>query len=590
MPLRRGHVLIALVVMVVLPVLGIMSCEAPAPTATPKPPPTVPPPPTSTSPPPAPTAALLAPTAGPTLPQGLGQSLTMATTADFSGSGNCSLCHGLLLDESANDVSIDTHWRSTMMANAARDPYYLAKISSEIVHNPALAATIQEKCAVCHMPMAHTQAKVDGQPSAVLAPGFSDPKHPLHDVALDGVSCTVCHQVEDRGLGTKESFSGGFVIDTSTEPPHRKAYGPIPDPYTANMPAMVGYVPLLGEQVKKAQLCGVCHTLYTPYLDEKGAVAGEFPEQTPLLEWQHSAYAQMGMTCQSCHMPAAEGGAAISNRPNPPKIPLRSPFFQHHFVGGNVLMLNLYKAQVDNLGLACSVDNLDATLQRVSNQLQNRSIALSLADAEVAKDALSLVVRLENMAGHKFPAGFPSRRVWIHLKVTDASGAIVFESGQPRADGTIVGCDADDDAAAYEEHYDTISSPDQVQIYEPIMQDRNQKVTYTLLEAAGYLKDNRLLPRGFDKETAGDDYAVHGLAGVDKNFLGGADEVTYQISTAGHSGLFKVSVQVLYQTIGYGFIRDMQGYDTPLVKEFLGYYEEADRTPVIVAGVEQTIG
>jgi hypothetical protein len=253
-------------------------------------------------------------------------------------------------------------------------------------------------------------------------------------------------------------------------------------------------------------------------------------------------------------------------------------------------MLNLYKAQADDLGLTCSVDNLDATLQRVLDQLQKRSVMLDLADAEVAKDALSLVVRLENLAGHKFPAGFPSRRVWIHLKVTDSSGAVVFESGQPRADGTIVGCDADDSAAAYEEHYGSISSSDQVQIYETIMHDSHQQVTYTLLMAAGYLKDNRLLPRGFDKETAGDDFAVQGLAGVDKDFLGGADEVTYQISTKGHSGPFKVSVQVLYQTIAYGFVRDMQGYDTPLVKEFLGYYGEADKTPIIVASVEQTVG
>jgi hypothetical protein len=47
--------------------------------------------------------------------------MTFFSTADTSGSGACARYHGNLRDEAGNDRSIDTHWRSTMMANAARD-------------------------------------------------------------------------------------------------------------------------------------------------------------------------------------------------------------------------------------------------------------------------------------------------------------------------------------------------------------------------------------------------------------------------------------------------------------------------------------
>ncbi len=49
-----------------------------------------------------------------------GAPLSTFNTADFAGSGLCVLCHEGLFDAEGNDVSITTHWRSTMMANAAR--------------------------------------------------------------------------------------------------------------------------------------------------------------------------------------------------------------------------------------------------------------------------------------------------------------------------------------------------------------------------------------------------------------------------------------------------------------------------------------
>jgi hypothetical protein len=121
------------------------------------------------------------------------------------------------------------------------------------------------------------------------------------------------------------------------------------------------------------------------------------------------------------------------------------------------------------------------------------------------------------------------------------------------------------------------------------MQDLDERVTYTLLEAADYLKDNRLLPRGFDKETADDDFRTKGLAAADDNFRGGGDQLTYQISVGGHPGPFEVSAELLYQSISHGFVRDIRQYDTDLVKDFLGYYDETDKMPLVVAAAELTV-
>ena len=78
-----------------------------------------------------------------------------------------------------------------------------------------------------------------------------------------------------------------------------------------------------------------------------------------------------------------------------------------------------------------------------------------------------------------------------------AMAEMIFESGAVDETAIIQGNDNDADPAQYEPHYHLIYSPDQVQIYEAIMQNTEEEVTTTLLLAAGYVKDNRLLPSGF---------------------------------------------------------------------------------------------
>lgn len=523
-------------------------------------------------------------------PLGLGDGLPLVNTIhdDFVGSANCALCHTGLTDTSGQDISIDTHWRSTMMANSAKDPLWQAKVSSEVERNPALQSVIEGKCATCHMPMAATQAKALGQPVKILgADGFLNASHPLHGLAMDGVSCAACHQISPTNLGQQSSFSGGYVIDTSTVAPDRLIYGPFANLQTTPMRNNVGFTPVQGVHTTKSQLCGTCHTLETPYVDAAGTVQGTFPEQMTYLEWEHSKFnsvAPLGRECQDCHMPPANGSAFISNRGG--NLQQRSPFARHHFVGGNEFMLKLMKANVVDLELTASTQQLEDTRLRLVSQMESATANLSVTGLRADTGELEIGLLVNNLVGHKFPSGFPSRRAWIHFKVTDANDVVFFESGQPTATGLIEGNDADFVAGGCEPHYEVVSSPQQVQIYESVMENTDREVTYTLLRGAAYRKDNRLLPQGFDLATADPRIAVFGEAASDTNFLGGQDEVAYRVAAGGRQGPYVVEVELLYQTVSGAFADDLRDDSTTEVLRYITMHDAADHTPVTVASMQ----
>ena len=189
---------------------------------------------------------------------------------------------------------------------------------------------------------------------------------------------------------------------------------------------------------------------------------------------------------------------------------------------------------------------------------------------------------MRNLSGHKFPTGYPSRRTWLHVTVRNAQGRTVFESGAINETGAIQGNDSDADATKYEPHYDRITSADQVQIYEPILGDRAHVPTTGLLTATQYLKDNRLLPRGFDKATADAEVGVYGDARQDANFNGDGDRVRYAVSMPAGGGPFTVDVELLYQTIGFRWAHNLEKYDAPEPKRFVGYYNSMSSSSSVV--------
>ena len=504
----------------------------------------------------------------------------------FAHSTDCVACHNQIVTADGTDVSIGTSWRSTMMANAARDPYWLAGVRRETIDHPKHAAAIQEECAACHMPMAERMSEAAGHQIDVFAQlPFSDLN--LSDerrLASDGVSCTVCHQIAKGKLGTPESFNGEFVVAGPNAAGVRQVQGPyaIDAGRRRIMQSVTGYEQVEAPHIKQSELCATCHTLITEAFGPDGTVIGRLPEQMNYQEWQHSAFNAEKASCQSCHMPRSTGPVRIASVLGD----YRDGLSQHAFVGGNAFMLRLFSRYRAELGVEALPSELAATAAATVRQLQQDTATLTVGRPELSGGSLAFDVNVKNLTGHKFPTGYPARRTWLHVAVRDGSGRAVFESGAIGADGAIAGNDSDADATRFEPHYEEISRPDQVQIYEPILGDPAGKPTTGLLTATQYLKDNRLLPRGFDKATAQADIAVHGGARGDADFTGAGDRVRYRVPMAGATGPFTVDVELRYQSIGYRWATNLEKYDAAEPKRFVGYYRaNAQSSSELVARV-----
>jgi hypothetical protein len=501
----------------------------------------------------------------------------------FVPSSQCIACHSQLTASTGEDVSIGIKWRATIMANSARDPYWHAAVRREVLDHPSAQAAIEDKCSTCHMPMARFDAAAAGGQGQVFA--SLAPTAPKHELAMDGVSCTVCHQISAENLGAHASFDGGFKIEQASG--GRVVFGPhdVDAGKQTLMRSAATFKPSASTHMQQSELCATCHTLFTAALDDAGVEIGSLPEQVPYQEWLHSDYRATN-SCQSCHMPEV-AEAPISSVLGQP----RPKVSRHTFLGANAFMLDILRRNRGELGVKALPQELEASAAETRRFLSTRAATLAIASVERSAGELELVVDVNSTAGHKLPTAYPARRAWLHVVVRDVAGRVVFESGAVRPDGSIAGNDNDTDGGRFEPHYDIVTSPDEVQIYEAIMVDSRAAVTTGLLKGVRFIKDNRLLPRGFDKRTAEPDFAVRGAAADDTNFIGGSDRVRYRIALpAGTPAPLTVEAELDYESIGYRWAENLRSYGAEETQRFGRYYaENAAASAVVMATATATV-
>ncbi|MBL8756744.1 MAG: hypothetical protein JNK15_25835 [Planctomycetes bacterium] len=490
----------------------------------------------------------------------------------FATADGCAGCHSMgrrslaMTSATGADVSPHALWRASVMANAARDPFWRAQVAKEVAADPGRAEEVQAQCVRCHAPMVSHTRRLGGEAPADVATAVADP------LGRDGVSCAVCHQIRAEGLGTEATFGGKGRIDKG-----RTIFGPYERPLAAPMQDMAVYDPVHGPHVQTSGLCATCHTLVTEHAGEK------FPEQTPFFEWRNSEFTDepartaTSRTCQECHM-AELGATRIARHPNGTDFTIepRSPYRSHGFVGANAFLLDLFAQNREALGVDAPEAALRLNARASRRLLAEATVAVAIDEPQRKDGVLHFTVRVDNLAGHKFPTGFPSRRAWLHVQVR-AGAKVVFDSGGYDRDGRLLQVPDPLD----HDHVTHVDDEGDVVVWELVAADAEGAPTTSLTRMQRPRKDTRLLPRGWTRE--GPHAETTRPVGLrnDFDFTGGGDTVGFAIPFAAGAQAATIVAWVRYQPIPPHWVDGLRDVDSDACRSFVKLYDAADKTPEV---------
>ena len=135
-------------------------------------------------------------------------------------------------------------------------------------------------------------------------------------------------------------------------------------------------------------------------------------------------------------------------------------------------MLELMKNNIKALDITANAGHFNTVIARTQDQLRYQTADVTLHTGVIDQDTARFELNIRNLAGHKFPSGYPARRAFVEFVITDNNGQEVFRSGGVDNDYRVIG-----ENATYEPHYNVINAPEQVQIYEMVMADVNGNKT-----------------------------------------------------------------------------------------------------------------
>lgn len=451
------------------------------------------------------------------------------------------------------NISPFGEWGASLMGLAGRDPVFQAQRESETLTYPSVKDEIDNTCYTCHGVMGKRQLDIDKPGTLFTHKHFlatNGPDAIYGGLARDGISCLACHRMTPDGLGTQASFTGNFQV---TAP--QTVFGPFKDVVTFPMQNAVGMTPLHGDAISDPAMCGSCHVVETEILNKNltynRSTFGKQPkshEQTTYLEWLNSRFQTKAapgpgatpQTCQQCHMPRTVNGQPIttkianiedntyvdaSGKPFPNTAPAaditmkaRGEYGRHTFVGANVFVLEMLKQFNTQLGLAVDQKsgdpNYDTTnfsvlprfelsTAEATKQVQSDSANVAIRAVRKSANGLDVDVEVVNKTGHKFPSGVGFRRAFIEFTAMDASGNIIWSSGRSNDQGVLI-----DDSGTplvtefskttWQPHWRIITGSKYAQIYESRTKDLQGLLTTSFLGLAKPVKDNRLMPGGWN--------------------------------------------------------------------------------------------
>ena len=264
----------------------------------------------------------------------------------FITSDSCMSCHSgnawfgakytmILEGGTPNAVNVSPYgeWRWSPMGLAGRDPIFFAQLDSELAYlkdRPADQQKVINTCFRCHGVMGKRQLDADhgydpaSPDNKVPEPNFklewiyntdtTSKEFKYGALARDGVSCAACHHiVKDKNLGPDplQSFLEHNITGNFTTGKAGEIYGPFEDKDISPHPmkGSLGIEPKYNEYIKDSRMCGNCHTINLPVMDQKPF--GHSLEQVTYLEWLNSEFqtdfkpGPNAKSCQDCHMPSS---------------------------------------------------------------------------------------------------------------------------------------------------------------------------------------------------------------------------------------------------------------------------------------------
>ncbi|MBN9416830.1 hypothetical protein ABS71_08825 [bacterium SCN 62-11] len=527
----------------------------------------------------------------------------------FMTSDQCMSCHagdnspfGPNLISQDVDVSPHGEWQWSMMGLAGRDPIFYSQIETESVlyakpGSQLSPEQIQNLCLHCHGVMGQRQFTADhpGQLFSLAQAGLAENKQ-YHSLQLDGISCTVCHQMADpTGDDLTRTRTGDFRL-SPRENGNLQIHGPLANPATFPMIESLAAVPKEAAYLQDSKLCASCHTVYLPVLDTQGKILEYKYEQATYLEWVNSDFNDgrpQAQSCQQCHMPDTFAGqpltdqkiANVQDQDFPPalnaarvQVPRRPHYRRHMLQGANVFGLEMFHQFPDILGVRLKSfmtgfsNGLPQAIRNAADGALNRSVKVEIMQLTQTGNQLSARVRSTNQTGHRVPSGVGFRRLILELLVLDANGNVVWGSGRTNQLGIVV--DQNGQAlpsefhqnGSSEPHYQQVTAQNQVQLYEELTQDSEGHFATSFLGRVVDVKDNRLLPvgwslqgpAGFKPEFAAAT-APHGNALSDPDFTDGtgSDTIEYLAQLpAGVARPLQVRATVYYQAIPPRYLKD----------------------------------
>ena len=551
----------------------------------------------------------------------------------------CLGCHGVLGER---QFQMDSHVASGQCDSFTREHVNAAPWPTD---NPQAAdagygalARDGISCLVCH------QMSLGAEAAA------SDSKTARNACAVER------QEALNPGLeGLAKTFTGSFLVG-----PGDRLAGPFDDPKTWPMQKSLGITPHYDPEIRTSEVCATCHTVHLPVL-HRGKTVGHVYEQTTYAEWAFSAFrtgrsvdggelpsgvGARPVECAQCHMPSKNPAASkiasiqevdgfpaaeFTALPEEVDLEVREGFASHELIGLNMFLVRMARQFPDILGLrkqdpmlvSKGVPPVVATENRIYQQARFDVADVDVTDVRFDDQGLRAQVEVINHVGHKFPSGVGFRRAFLNFEVLDSDGNVLWASGRTDNVGRIVdhrdvpvagevwwgpSCQVPEDRTSrpHQPHFQTVTSQNQVQIYQELVSTPPDRadvtcgheaepegvLTTSFLSICSEVKDNRLLPEGYldldDRAEiaraigAKDDLAEDaGSTAIndDPDYRGGGgDKLVYQVARSELSGTpASVRARMYYQATPPFYLQDRfctaKGPDTDRLYYLAGHLD-----------------